>query len=152
MGAFVLSRKLLVSLPGALLAGVRLGRAWGVFLGSERIPSAEFFEQAMSLSTRPLRLITVLAWPVAKQVSPVLVARTFGIPTTGFPSESLYLGIPVMGLALLGTWHRRDLRILALLGSVALLLALGRYGGLYEIFYKVVPLWSAFRYPENLMR
>src|SRR2546426_615845 len=105
----------------------------------------------MSLSTHPLRLITVLAWPVAKQVSPVLVARTFGIPTTGFPSESLYLGIPVMGLALLGTWHRRDLRILALLGSVALLLALGRYGGLYEIFYKVVPLWSAFRYPENLM-
>ncbi len=134
-----------------LLASIQLGPAWGVFLGSERIHPDEFLEQAMSLSTHPLRLITVLAWPVAKQVSPVLVARTFGIPTTGFPSESLYLGIPVMGLALLGTWHRRDLRILALLGSVALLLALGRYGGLYEIFYKVVPLWSAFRYPENLM-
>jgi len=135
----------------ALLAGIQLGPAWGVFLGSERIHPDEFLEQAMSWATHPLRLITVLAWPVAKQVSPVLVARTFGILTTGFPSESLYLGIPVMGLALLGTWHRRDLRILALLGSVALLLALGRYGGLYEIFYHVVPLWSAFRYPENLM-
>ena len=134
-----------------LLAGIQLGPAWGVFLGSERIHPDEFLEQAMSWATHPLRLITVLAWPVAKQVSPVLVARTFGILTTGFPSESLYLGIPVMGLALLGTWHRRDLRILALLGSVALLLALGRYGGLYEIFYHMVPLWSAFRYPENLM-
>src|SRR5207245_1887605 len=135
----------------ALLAGIQLGPAWGVFLGSERIHPDEFLEQAMSWATHPLRLITVLGWPVAKQVSPVLRARTFGILTTGFPSESLYLGIPVMGLALLGTWHRRDLRILALLGSVALLLALGRYGGLYEIFYHVVPLWSAFRYPENLM-
>jgi hypothetical protein len=134
-----------------LLAGVQLGPAWGVFHGSERIHPDEFLEQAMSLPTHPLRLVTVLAWPVAKHVSPVLVAQTFGIPTTGFLSESLYLGIPVMGLALLGTWHRRDLRILALLGGVALLLALGRYGGLYEIFYHVVPLWSAFRYPEKLM-
>src|SRR5207249_5022931 len=58
---------------------------------------------------------------------------------------------PVTGLALLGAWGRRDLRVLVLLGSLALLLALGRYGGLYEIFYKVVPLWSAFRYPEKLM-
>jgi len=134
-----------------LLAGVQLGPAWGVFQGSERIHPDEFLEQAMSLPTHPLRLVTVLAWPVAKHVSPVLVAQTLGIPTTGFLSESLYLGIPVMGLALLGTWHRRDLRILALLGGVALLLALGRYGGLYEIFYEVVPLWSAFRYPEKLM-
>jgi hypothetical protein len=134
-----------------LLAGVQLGPAWGVFHGSERIHPDEFLEQAMSLPTHPLRLVTVLAWPVAKHVSPVLVAQTFGIPTTGFLSESLYLGIPVMGLALLGTRHRRDLRILALLGGVALLLALGRYGGLYEIFYHVVPLWSAFRYPEKLM-
>jgi hypothetical protein len=134
-----------------LLAGVQLGPAWGVFQGSERIHPDEFLEQAMSLPIHPLRLVTVLAWPVAKHLSPVLVAQTFGIPTTGFLSESLYLGIPVMGLALLGTWHRRDLRILALLGGVALLLALGPYGGLYEIFYHVVPLWSAFRYPEKLM-
>src|SRR5207244_8879196 len=69
-----------------------------------------------------------------------------------FPSllaDSVYLGVPVTGLALLGAWSRRDLRVLVLLGSLALLLALGRYGGLYEIFYKVVPLWSAFRYPEK---
>src|SRR3989454_11394451 len=68
-----------------------------------------------------------------------------------FLADSLYLGVPVMGLALLGAWGRRDLRVLVLLGSLALLLALGRYGGLYEIFYKVVPLWSAFRYPEKMM-
>ncbi len=35
--------------------------------------------------------------------------------------------------------------------ALALLLALGRYGGLYEVLYHVVPFWSAFRYPERLM-
>jgi len=41
--------------------------------------------------------------------------------------------------------------VFVLLGSLALLLALGRYGGLYELFSQVVPLWSAFRYPEKFM-
>src|SRR2546428_13118174 len=57
----------------------------------------------------------------------------------------------MVGLALLGGWHRRDLRVLALLGGFALLLALGQFGGLYTVFYNVVPLWSAFRYPEKWM-
>ena len=56
-----------------------------------------------------------------------------------------------MGLAALGMWHRRDLLVLTLLGVLALFLALGKYGGLYEVFYRIVPLWSAFRYPEKLM-
>ncbi|TAL11963.1 MAG: hypothetical protein EPO02_02965 [Nitrospirae bacterium] len=146
-----LPRLALAGTLAVLLAGVQLGPAWGIFHDSERTRPGEYLEQAMSWSTHPLRLVTMLAWPVATHASPVLVARTFGIPTTGFLAESLYLGIPVMGLALLGTWHRRDLRILAVLGGAALLLALGQYGGLYEIFYHVMPLWSAFRYPEKLM-
>src|SRR5207245_9984880 len=46
---------------------------------------------------------------------------------------------------------RRDLRAFLPLGLLAVLLALGKYGGLYEVFYHVVPLWSAVRYPEKLM-
>jgi len=71
--------------------------------------------------------------------------------TGTFWAENLYMGVPVTGLAILGTWYRRDLRALALLGSLALLLALGKYAGLYEMFSHVVPLWSAFRYPEKFM-
>src|SRR5438093_8965935 len=135
-----------------LLSGVQLGPSWTVFMGSERTHPELFLEQALLWSTHPLRLVTVLAGPVGEQVSPPLLASTFF--NSEFPSflaDSLYLGVPVTGLALLGAWGRRDLRVLVLLGSLALLLALGRYGGLYEIFYKVVPLWSAFRYPEKLM-
>jgi len=135
-----------------LLSGIQLGPSWTVFMGSERTHPELFLEQALLWSTHPLRLVTVLAGPVGEQVSPSLMASTF------FKSEfhsvladSLYLGVPVTGLALLGAWGRRDFRVLVLLGGLALLLALGPYGGLYEIFYNVVPLWSAFRYPEKLM-
>src|SRR5437899_7687242 len=135
-----------------LLSGVQLGPSWTVFMGSERTHPELFLEQALFWSTHPLRLATVLAGPVGQQVSPPLMASTF--VGSAFPAclaDSLYLGVPVTGLALLGAASRRDLRFLVLLGGLALLLALGRYGGLYEIFYKVVPLWSAFRYPEKLM-
>src|SRR2546425_7383635 len=135
-----------------LLSGIQLGPSWTVFMGSERTHPELFLEQALLWSTHPLRLVTVLAGPVVEQITPPLMARTFF--NSEFPSflaDSLYLGVPVTGLALLGAWGRRDLRVLVLLGSLALLLALGRYGGLYEIFYRVVPLWSAFRYPEKLM-
>jgi hypothetical protein len=135
-----------------LLSGIQLGPAWTVFVGSERTRPALFLEQALLWSTHPLRLVTILAGPVGEQVSPSLMANTFfKIEFHAFLADSLYLGVPVTGLALLGAWSRRDLRVLVLLGSLALLLALGRYGGLYEIFYHVVPLWSAFRYPEKLM-
>ncbi len=140
----------------ALLAGIQLGPAAAVFAGSHRLQADLFHEEAFYWSTHPLRLLTVLASPVGENANPVEVGRLFfGTPQRGAMggtwAESLYLGIPVSGLVLLGAWQRRDLRVLVVLGGAALLLALGRFGGLYEVFYHVVPLWSAFRYPEKLM-
>src|SRR3989449_3981382 len=139
-----------------LLACIQLGPAAAVFANSTRAQPTSFHEHALYWSPHPLRLVTVLASPIGETGDPADVGHFFFGPRPlegrGGPwAESLYLGIPLTGLALLGAWHRRDLRILVLLGGLALLLALGRYGGLYEIFYKVVPLWSAFRYPEKLM-
>jgi hypothetical protein len=88
--------------------------------------------------------------PVGENADPAAVAGFFfDTPYGNLWAESLYLGVPVIGLALLGIWYRRDLHAFALLGGLALLLSLGKYAGLYEIFYHVVPLWSAFRYPEK---
>jgi hypothetical protein len=56
-----------------------------------------------------------------------------------------------MGLAMAACWRRRDMRVFVVLGGLSLLLALGSYGGLYEVLYSSMPLWSAFRYPEKLM-
>jgi len=149
-------RLLLVGSLAVLLASVQLAPAAVVFLSSDRMQPELFQSEALYWSTHPLRLLTVLAAPVGENANPVEVGRIFfGTPqrgsTGGMLADSLYLGVPMVGLALLGGWHRRDLRVLALLGGFALLLALGQFGGLYAVFYNVVPLWSAFRYPEKWM-
>ena len=149
-------RLALASVLAALLAGIQLGPAWTVFMGSERIQPAQFHEQALAWATHPLRLATVLASPIGENTDHIDRAESSYSGLRGreigyFWAESLYLGVPVMGLALLGMWQRRDLRVLALIGILALLLSLGRWGGLYEVFYHVVPLWSAFRFPEKFM-
>jgi len=145
-------RLVLIGGLAALIASIQLAPTWAVFMSSSRAQPAQFHEQAVQWSTHPIRLFTILASPIIEKADPVVVARVFlGSPKWGLWADSLYLGVPVIGLAFLGAWQRRDLRVLALLGGLALLLALGRYGGLYEIFYTAVPLWSAFRFPEKLM-
>ncbi|MGH2619633.1 MAG: hypothetical protein ACRDHG_03555, partial [Anaerolineales bacterium] len=117
----------------------------------------EFSAETLGWSMHPLRLLTVVASPVGDASDERVIAHAFfgGPPwsgaTSGLWAESLYLGVPVLGLGVLGAWTRRDLRVLALLGGVGLVLALGRYGGLYVVFMHVIPFWSSFRYPEKLM-
>ena len=136
----------------ALLAGIQLGPSVAVFVDSNRAQPLLFQEQALRWSTHPLRLLTLIASPIAADADPYEVGRFFwGNPQFGVWAESLYLGVPVTGLAFLGAWQRRDLRVIALLGVIALVLSLGRYGGLYQVFSQLVPLWSVFRYPEKLM-
>lgn len=143
-----------VTVMAALLAGVQLAPSAGAFLVSDRLESGQFHRTAVAWSTHPLRLLTMAASPTDLEEAEVEVAKFFfgvtGTPT-GFMALSLYVGMPVTGLVILGGWYRRDLRGLVWLGCAALWLALGRYGGLYDVLYHTVPFWSAFRYPEKLM-
>ena len=146
-----------VGILAGLLAGVQLAPSWAAFLTGPRTDPVLFHETALSWSMHPLRVLTMIASPVANEGNQLDVAHFFfggdalDQPLPGLLTDSLYVGVPVIGLALLGAWYRRDLRGLAWLSLAAFWLALGRYGGLYEVFYHVVPLWSAFRYPEKLM-
>ncbi len=145
-------RFVLIGGLAVLLASIQLAPTWAVFMSSSRAQPAQFHEQAVQWSTHPLRLFTILASPIIEKADPVVVARVFlGSPKWGLWADSLYLGVPVIGLAFLGAWQRRDLRVLALFACFALFLSLGRFGGLYDAFYHLVPLWSAFRFPEKLM-
>lgn len=143
-----------------LLAGIQLAPAAAAYLDSERVlPS--FVEHAFHWSTHPLRILTMVAGPIvgsadngAEQVD---IAYYFfgghppGKPPVGYWAESLYLGVPIIGLALLGARYRRDLRGIVWLGIFSVLLSLGKYGGLYELCYQFIPVWSAFRFPEKFM-
>jgi hypothetical protein len=146
-------RLALAGVLAALLAAVQVGPAAAVFASSSRTQPDLFHAQAVAWSTHPLRLLTVFASPIGGTADPSQVGRYFfGNPNLlGMWAESLYLGLPVTGLALLGAWRRPDLRPFVVLGGFALVLALGRYGGLYEVLFHVVPFWSAFRYPEKFM-
>lgn len=144
-------------LLAGLLAGIQLAPSLAAFLSSDRTDPVSFLDGALLWSTHPLRVLTMLVSPVGNERNQVEVAQFFfgslppGRVLVGLLTDSLYLGVPVIGLALTGAWFRQDLRGLVWLGLAALWLAVGRYGGLYEVFYHLVPLWSAFRYPEKLM-
>ena len=136
----------------ALLAGIQLGPSLMVYLGSNVRQSSIFQEFILQWSTHPLRLLTMLAWPVSTESEPGNIMGIFFDNVAMTPwAESLYLGVPLLGLAVFGARRRRDLHVFMALGLLALFLALGRYGGLYEILRNTIPLWSAFRYPEKWM-
>lgn len=143
-----------------LLAGIQLAPAAVVYLDSERV-LLSFKEHAFHWSTHPLRVLTMavgpMVGPAGNPAEQVDIAYHFfgghppGTPPVWYWAESLYLGMPIVGLAMLGMRHRRDLHGLGWLGLLALLLSLGKYGGLYELCYQFIPLWSAFRFPEKFM-
>lgn len=146
-----------VTVLALLLAGIQLGPSIATFAGSERAHSELFHKSGLSWSTHPLRLLTVIASPVGDKTNHFDIAYFFfgslppGQVFVGTLVDSLYMGLPAVGLALMGAWCRRDMRWIALLGCLALWLALGKYGWLYEAFFEVIPFWSAFRYPEKFM-
>jgi Bacterial membrane protein YfhO len=146
-----------VALLTALLAGVQLAPAWVVFHESDRSDATVFQEQTMRWSTHPLRLFSLAFSPIGESTDEERMARELfsgkdrSAEVPGFLTESLYIGLPLLGLALVGMWHRRDLLVFTFLAVTALVLALGKYGGLYGLLVQVVPFWSAFRYPEKFM-
>ena len=146
-----------IALLTALLAGVQLAPAWMVFSESDRSDPTVFQDQMMRWSTHPLRMFSLAFSPIGESTDEERMARELfsskdgSAEVPGFLTESLYIGLPVLGLALIGAWHRRDLLVFTVLAATALVLALGKYGGLYGLLAQVVPFWSAFRYPEKFM-
>jgi len=150
-------RSMAVIVLTVLLAGVELGPATAIYAESFRRTS-EFSALTLEWSMHPLRILAMVASPIggADDAQWDVAHAFFGArPATevlrGMWAESLYLGVPIVGLGVLGAWARRDFRLFALLGIISLVLALGRYGGLYAVFVHVIPFWEAFRYPEKLM-
>jgi hypothetical protein len=138
-------RLALLGLIAALLAGVQLGPAAAAFARSGGLQSG-FGGVPLAWSLHPRRLLTMVAAPM--DFGGVAVSAGGGLGGTW--AESVYLGVPVVGLALLGILHRTDLRVLGVIGLAAVLLAFGYYGGVYDVFSRIVPLWSSFRFPEKL--
>ncbi len=140
-----------------LIGGVQIIPAWTVFEHSDRAEAQTFHSTAVHWSTHPLRLLSFVFPFEGDDYEHERIARmlyAMSSPTIGpggYWAESLYIGIPAFVLAVMGCWRRREALVFVVLGGGSLILALGQYGVLYDVFYRFVPLWSAFRYPEKLM-
>jgi hypothetical protein len=110
-------------------------------------------------SVHPLRLLEMLVGPVFATIpgSPEGRAIALDILSTGMDSlwvDSLHIGLPAFvfaGVALAVYRRNRTAWLMAASVAFLLVLALGRFGGLYRLVYGLIPLWRAFRYPEKLM-
>jgi hypothetical protein len=112
--------------------------------------------QAQLWSLHPLRLFEVafgLAYPSSFPTDHYSALGAFGGAYGGLWAECEFVGTPLIALALGGLVHRwpRRLRTYLFGGALALWLALGKHAGLYGLFWRFVPLWRSFRYPEKLM-
>jgi hypothetical protein len=152
-----LGRLAVVASLAVLVAAIQLAPAWVGYQHSDRAGASSFHAEAIHWSTHPLRLMTLLVSPIddgslGDQMADALFrTQSQSRGPSGLWAESLYVGPVLIGLAILACLRRRDMRVFAVLGVTTLVLAMGSYGGLYEILYEWMPLWSAFRYPEKLM-
>ena len=143
----------------SLLALLVVAAASGVMLGSTQLlPSLDLLEQsARGNPTRDFRLsLSLHPFNLAQLWSPyVFPNRTYGLPRENFVHEFGVYNGALCSLAVVWALIRRK-RIShprlaafgALVGGVGLLLALGRYGGVYELL-TALPLVGKFRGPTR---
>ena len=152
-----LGRLAVVASLTVLVAAIQLAPAWVGYQHSDRAEASSFHAEAIHWSTHPLRFVTLMVAPIGDTSRSDQIAQALFYPQeqgrgpSGLWAESLYLGPILIGLAVAACWRRRDMRVFVVLAALSLILAMGSYGGLYEVFYEWMPLWSAFRYPEKLM-
>ncbi len=120
--------------------------------------SQQTFESAVGFSTHPLRLFELALGPLfsfgAGQVADVEIARSL-LDTEGGTSwsASIFVGLPTVVLVFGALWWRRRHRWtlpLAASGALVLTLMLGAATPVAGWFFRFVPLWASFRYPEKL--
>ncbi|HEX5746865.1 MAG TPA: YfhO family protein [Archangium sp.] len=141
-----------------LLAGVcaaQLLPSWKLLQSSARAGGVSW-EDATYWSLHPLRLPELLLPGLSPLGAPGRAQALFGsVPGYLLWAEALGGSALVSCLAVFGLLHpgvsRRVRGVLGGLALVGLLLALGRYGGLYRLAYAVLPLLDSFRWPEKLV-
>ena len=129
----------------------------GVALAAvQLLPMAELALRSTRQAAPGYDFAARFSWPPGYLLT-LLVPNFFGEPThTGYWGDGVYdefifyVGVLPLLLALLGLRLRHRLKpFLVALGLGALLLALGRYGGLHPLFYRFIPPFRLARAPAR---
>jgi hypothetical protein len=142
---------------GTAVAAVQLAPAWA-FLGETRRAGSLTDAERVQWALSPWRLVETVApglfgaRPGETLASPVFL--WLGGPTGPGLSipfvQSVFIGAPVLALALAAVRASRTARLLGGAALVLLWMALGFHGGAEQAL-RAVPVWSAFRYTEKLV-
>jgi hypothetical protein len=130
---------------GCLLAGAQMAPTLEMAAGSSREHMS--LRQADRFVMHPSQIVNFFA------------PRHFGDPGAGdywgpgnMWETCVYVGIVPLGLAVFGAWsgrRRRAVRFYAALTVVAMILAIGQWGGLYAVAFHVLPGLSLFHDPAR---
>jgi hypothetical protein len=118
--------------------------------------AGQSFTSASGWPLHPLRLYEVLLGPLfglGGAPNGEVARLLLGHEVSQLWAGSVYFGLPWVVLALLGcVWRFREraVRWAAAAAALVLLLALGARTPLYGLFFRFVPVWSSFRFPEKL--
>jgi hypothetical protein len=154
--------------PASALARLGVSIAFAVALAAVVVIPALGYLQWSSRSTgvpetvrtawsmHPLRIVE-LGWPnflgdrtqTARDLSRIVADSSNGVMGTTGWALSVYVGLPVLALALAGGFAERGSRRLLLGSGVLLLLALGAYTPVLSAFTAVFPPERVARYPEK---
>ena len=143
-----------IGLPAAWLGTMLLV---GLALAAvQLLPTAELALRSTREAVASYKFAARFSWPPGYLLT-LLVPSFFGEPVrTGYWGDGiydeviLYVGVLPLMLALLGLRLRHRLApFLVGLGVGALLLALGQYGALHSLFYRVLPLYRLARAPAR---
>lgn len=142
----------LVAVAMAGLGAAQLAPSWVLLHESARSAGLPY-EESSYWSLHPLRLPELVLAGFSPLGHPGRAEALFG-STPGYLlwAEALGGSALLAALAVVGGASAAPRRVRAvLLGSLAvgLLLALGKYGGLYRAVHAWVPLFKAFRWPEK---
>lgn len=145
---------------GVIVAGVLMA-APQILPAMDALPAREGrnpLEHAQRFSLHPIRLFELAFGPVFISENLGHIAEELGaIVDPGMKStwvDSVAVGVTTLALAALAAFSARKARMgraLAALAALVVLLMLGRHTPLYGVFYRFVPLWAVFRYPEKLV-
>lgn len=142
---------------GGLLASVQILPALDALTRGR--PSVETLDKAQAWSLHPIRLLEFAVGPLFRggindPITSAVSHRLLQTDRSVLWVDSVFVGaapVVLAGVALALCWRSRAARILAAATALLGLLALGKFAWLYGAFFKAVPLWSSFRYPEKLL-
>lgn len=170
-GLFVLIQMSLTVILASVLAAPQLAASIAWSARSDRVTYdvapeiSKVHEQAFAFSVPPWRLMEMMTpnlygspWPINTRWDRIVFDRGLTRPETALWTPSLYCGMLLPALLVLGRFRRRSFStlpwssngaVLLIIFAISMAAAMGAYSPVYRWLHAFVPGYDSFRYPAK---